>query len=653
MNFWEKIKENQYKLVIALAISIYTITLTWFTVSKHNTFTTYAWDLGIFDQSFWTTINRDKIFYYTCELHLSDSGSFFGIHFSPILFTVIPIYYLHQSAETLLFIQSLVLGLSAYPIYQIAQLYHKKKTSCILSCIYLMNPALHGVNSYDFHVQAFLPLLLGYVLYFSLSKKWLSFIVAVNLALAVQEQVFYLIAAYSLFLVILLIRNPHQETKRTRTLIIILLLTTAIAWKLISGAVINYYNPEIPAHLRAGQHYAVLGVNDPLEIPLYALTHPVKVFHALNYDWYNKIGYLLCLFTPYLLAASQLPLYLLPTAPWFAISLLSNYPPYYRIGFQYSAYVIPFLYTGFITGTKQLLDEKNIEHIQKTIKIITLLSIITGISLSPLSPLTRGMHLSPAYEKPVVTTRTTRINQIIDIVPPTASILTQDNLFPHFSNRQEAYVMIPPTYKDVKTWKDAINWVTRLEPEYILIDLETDPHNTIRYAFTSVRQGNYQLLAFYDNVYLYKRDYTGETITYEPLNITYTYNDLIPQNMHKKNDQNSTIGTVLAYQNMSIQTRTLWYGPYEIVPRGNYTVTYTVKTTDNRYNETIQLDAYYNQTKLNHVYITDSNLMNDTWTDIELNFTLPEIAYDLELRGLLLGQNTSLILDTIRIEEQP
>ncbi|MCW4013825.1 MAG: DUF2079 domain-containing protein [Candidatus Bathyarchaeota archaeon] len=653
MDFWEKIRENQYEMIIALAIAIYTITLTWFTIAKHNTFTTYAWDLGIFDQGFWTTINQDRMFYYTCELHLSESGSFFGIHFSPILFTVIPIYYLHQSAETLLFIQSLVLGLSAYPIYQIAKLNHNQKISCILACIYLLNPALHGVNSYDFHVQAFLPLILGYVLYYSLSRKWASFIIAVNFALAVQEQVFYLMIAYSLFLVILMIRAPQKETKRTRYLIIILLLTTAIAWKLISGTVINYYNPEIPAHLRAGQHYAVLGVNDPLEIPIYALTHPVKVFQALNFEWYNKIGYLLCLFTPYLLAASQLPLYLLPTAPWFAISLLSNYPPYYRIGFQYSAYVIPFIYTGFITGTNQLLNEKNIKDIQKTIKIITILSIITGISLSPLSPLTWGMHLSPAYEKPVETTRTTRINQIIDMVPPTASILTQDNLFPHFSNRQEAYVMIPPTYKDVKTWKDAINWVTRLEPEYILLDLETDPHNTIRYAFTSIRQGNYQLLAFYDNVYLYKRDYAGETITYEPFNITYTYNDLIPQNMRQQKDPNSTIGTVLAYQNMSIQTRTLWYGPYEIVPKGNYTVTYTLKTTDNRFNETIQLDAYYNQTILNSVYLTDSMLKNDTWTSIELNFILPEIAYDLELRGILLGQNTTIVLDTIRIEEHP
>lgn len=652
MGFWEKVRENQYELIIAIAITIYTLTLTWFTVAKHNTFTTYAWDLGIFDQGFWTTINLDQVFYYTCELHLSESGSFFGIHFSPILFTVIPIYYIHQTAETLLFIQSLVIGLSAVPIYKTAILYHDKKTSCILACLYLMNPALHGVNSYDFHVQAFLPLTLGYVLYYSLSRRWVSFIVAVNLALAVQEQVFYLMAAYAVFLAILLWRNS-EKTLRNKLLLVVLFLITALAWKLLSASVINYYNPDIPAHLKAGQHYAVLGVDDPLAIPLYALTHPVKVFQALNYEWYNKVGYLLCLFTPYLMTASQLPLYLIPTAPWFAISLLSNYPPYYRIGFQYSAYVIPFIYTGYISGVHQLLAERGAEYIKQTLKIITILSIITGLSLSPLSPITWGMHLSPAYEKPVQTTRTQHLNQIIQMVPPDASILTQDNLFTHFSNRLKAYVMIPPTYRDVKTWKDAILWVTRLEPEYILIDLETDPHNTIRYAFTPIRQGNYQLLAFYDNIYLYKRDYTGEAITYEPFNVTYTYKDLIPQNMMKHLDPNSTIGTVLAYQNMSIQTRTLWYGPYEIVPRGNYTVTYTVKTMDNRYNETIQLDAFHNQTILNKVNITETMLRNNTWTKIRLDITLDTIAYDLELRGLVLGQNTSIILDTIRIEEQP
>ena len=83
MSFWKKTREIQYELIISLSIIVYTDSFSWFTLSKHNTFTTYAWDLGILDQGFWTTINLDKLFYYTCELHLSESGSFFGIHFSP------------------------------------------------------------------------------------------------------------------------------------------------------------------------------------------------------------------------------------------------------------------------------------------------------------------------------------------------------------------------------------------------------------------------------------------------------------------------------------------------------------------------------------------------------------------------------------------
>ena len=213
--------------------------------------------------------------------------------------------------------------------------------------------------------------------------------------------------------------------------------------------------------------------------------------------------------------------------------------------------------------------------------------------------------------------------------------------------------MIPPTYKDVKTWKDAINWVTSLETEYILMDLETDPHNTIRYAFTPIRQRNYQLLAFYDNIYLYQRNYTGTTISYEQVNLTYTYADLIPQHMRKLDDPNSTIGTILQYQNMSIQTNTLWYGPYEIMPTGNYTATFRVKTMNNRLNETITLDAFHNRTTLNSIEFTEKMLQNDTWTPLELNFTLNTIAYDLELRGILNGLNTTIALDTIRLEQHP
>ena len=221
MDFWKAIKANQYKLIIITAIALYTISFSWFTIAKHNTFNTYAWDLGIFDQGFWTTINLDRIFYYTCELHLSDSGSFFGIHFSPILLVIVPLYYLKQRAETLLIIQSLVIGLSAVPVYKIAQIFHGKNTSCVLACLYLLNPTLHGLNSYDFHVQGFLPLTLGYVLYYTLSHRWFHLILALNITLAVQEQVFYLMAAYTVFLIVFLLKD-QESNNRQKTLIILL-----------------------------------------------------------------------------------------------------------------------------------------------------------------------------------------------------------------------------------------------------------------------------------------------------------------------------------------------------------------------------------------------------------------------------------------------
>ena len=122
--------------------------------------------------------------------------------------------------------------------------------------------------------------------------------------------------------------------------------------------------------------------------------------------------------------------------------------------------------------------------------------------------------------------------------------------------------------------------------------------------------------------------------------------------METKNDPNSTIGTVLSYQNMSIQTSTLWYGPYEIAPIGNYTAYFNVKTLNNRLNETITLDAYHNQTILTQIEFTENMLQNNTWTKLGLNFTLNTIAYDLELRGILTGLNTTIVLDTIRLEQR-
>jgi uncharacterized membrane protein len=641
-------KKFQCNILVIISILTYTLSLSLFTIAKHHSFSTYAWDLGIFNQGFWTTTFQDKVFEYTCEKHLVESGSFFGIHFSPILFTVVPIYYLFPYPTTLLVVQSLILALSVVPVYKMAQTRFTIEQSVVISTLYLLNPALHGVNCYDFHVQAFLPLALNYLIYYTYQDNPVGMMLASNLALSIQEQVFYIILAFTGFMLVRYYLSREQEDFRRRIFLVLIILASAILWRYTSSQVIDYFNPEIPEHLKAGQHFAVLGANDPAAIPLHIVLNPGSTLRALMFQWYDKLVYLLSHFTPYLFLMTQELYLLIPTLPWFAISTLSNYPPYYRIGFQYSAYIIPFIYNGFIVG---LGKEASNPSLHRKLRLVSVLIIVTSLSLSPLSPLTRGFYLSPSYQKPDLGERNQRIHEIIAMIPRDSSILTQDNLFPHISGRLDAYVMIPSTFRDVKTWKNAMMWITTRDTEYILMDLESDPHGTGKYMLDIARREGYGLVSMYDNVYLYRKDYDQPPLQYELVNLTYPVSELIPQNTRMVPDVNGTFGTVLRYYNTTIPSRTLWHGPYEVMPRGDFWAGFVVKTLNNTTEEVIRLDVYTNRTILNTMTFNETALTNDTWTVLWLNFTLSDIVYDLEFRGFLDDENTSIRLDSVQLTQ--
>src|SRR3990170_4043061 len=97
------------ELILLISVFAYALTFSLYTIAHHATFNTYAWDLGIYNQALWSTAFSGKFFYYTCELYFVQNGSFFGIHFAPILLFLLPLYYLFPSPEFLLSFQSLIL----------------------------------------------------------------------------------------------------------------------------------------------------------------------------------------------------------------------------------------------------------------------------------------------------------------------------------------------------------------------------------------------------------------------------------------------------------------------------------------------------------------------------------------------------------------
>ncbi len=75
-----------------LAVFIYIIFLSTITILKHQAFMSSGFDLGLFNQAFWTTTKEGMLFYETADLSFNPGGSFFGVHFSPILFILLPFY---------------------------------------------------------------------------------------------------------------------------------------------------------------------------------------------------------------------------------------------------------------------------------------------------------------------------------------------------------------------------------------------------------------------------------------------------------------------------------------------------------------------------------------------------------------------------------
>ncbi|HEX9914774.1 MAG TPA: DUF2079 domain-containing protein [Candidatus Bathyarchaeia archaeon] len=658
MEFLERHGVSKYDVAVLASIAAYSLAFSWFTVSKHYSFSTYAWDLGIFDQALWTTVNLNKLFYYTCELHLVESGSFFGVHFSPVLFLLVPVYYLHQSAVTLLVAQSIILGASAYPVYLAAKLHFAERESAMLAGLYLLNPALHGVNSYDFHVQAFIPLAFNYVLYYMEARRWRSTVTASLLSLTIQEQVPFFIVGYAAYLTAATIKERKQWTRgeiRRRLLVAATLALASVGWILLSTQVIGYYNPQIPEHLEAGQHFRVLGAESPSGIILATVRDPLRALRAVAYDWPEKSSYLLDLAFPYALPCALAPAPLIAALPWIAVSLLSNYPPYYRLGFQYPAYVIPPIYAGFIKGLGRIrlaLRGGEAGALSGLLVALLLLGAASSAALSPLSPLTDGFNLSPSYIKPSADPRNQRLQQVLSSIPPGASILAQDNLFPHVSNREHAYVIVPEIALDPETWRRAMNITAGLHTDYIAVDLETDPHGTAETAFTLVKLYNYSLHSYFYNVYIYGLAPPDGQAVYEPLNETYTHLDLITMNGRAVPDPTAPSGAAIVYVNMTHRTRTIWYGPYVIAPEGSYTAAFTLRAGALNETGAVIIDARSGGATLANATVGPRSFTcAGEWRTFTLNFTLTTVSTDLELRGLLQGDNTSIALDRIRLTQ--
>src|SRR3989344_3065214 len=98
--------------MIWLLIASYILVFGIFVSLRHYNFQTQAWDLGIFVQTFWNTINGR---FLTNNIEgIKQEGiikNHFGVHMSPFLILLVPGYALFPTPYYLLIIQTVALAL--------------------------------------------------------------------------------------------------------------------------------------------------------------------------------------------------------------------------------------------------------------------------------------------------------------------------------------------------------------------------------------------------------------------------------------------------------------------------------------------------------------------------------------------------------------
>lgn len=479
-----------------------------------------TWDLGIYEQVLWSTVNTGRFFWYTPELAINPSCNFFGIHFSPVLFLVLPIYAIFQTTEILLILQVFFLALGIIPLYKLV-LYENRsrKQALVFALIYLTYPPIIGMTFFDFHVQAFLPFLFFFAFYYFKKEVWSKYFLFIILSLMVIEFVPLIVVFFGLYglwinrkRIFHSIRNLDFRGFLFNKSIFFSIITIilGLVWFTIAKNIIFSINPSAPPH----PNWKVFG--DPVHnlsgFIFKVFTNPIRTMEVILTPTDQKIFYIFGLFAPLaFLSFLDFPS-LMIGAPWFLAVFLSNYPPYYTpIGYQYVAFVVPFIFISAIYGVKSLPAIKRrfvfCERCNVIFKKITTIQPWRNLSISflvfvmAMSYITvLGIHVSV----PFVTEHDHLAQAFTELVSSNASVLTQNDLFPHLSRRLYAYV--------AGEFNQSLP--SNVTFDYILIDVKSPWYDGSleRLVHNLTRDNAFGIQYAADGIWLLKENYTGEII---------------------------------------------------------------------------------------------------------------------------------------------
>lgn len=392
---WEGFLTDKSNIILLFIVIVFTLLTFGLALIKYLHFGGYYEDTTHFAQIFYRCTRGE---FKTISIA---GKNLLGIHFSPLLYLFVPVYYLFPYPPTLFFFRSLFLSLSIWPLYLILRSRFSRIFIFLFILAYLFFPSLAGLSIGEFHASEFAPFFIMFTFYFFIRKRFQPFLIFLLLSLGIKggniPLVLFFYSPYALL------------KKRSKKWVILPLLICAfwflIATKLSPGQ--SWYRPFVTANI-------VNNLTSPKTLISYLIQGRGREL-GLIYGYLHPLGF----FLPWLAVESLFAL------PWLiAVWLMGGNPQ--MITWHY-AITIPFAYIALARTLEKIKSALANDRI--LIAIIILL-LFFSVSYVPIWLRPDQFRAKPQHEA---------LKQVLKLIPSQARVVAPRNMVINLAHRKDIF----------------------------------------------------------------------------------------------------------------------------------------------------------------------------------------------------------------------
>ncbi len=184
--------ESKARYFIAFIIGGYAIIFTTLIVMRHYWFgSVLGEDTGYYSQILWNTLNGNFFYGTLTQARYFNPPVYseFAVHNSPILFLILPVYWMFPSFYTILVLRNLALAVSAIPLYLLARDKVSPLGGVFIAIAYLFSTNILYQSLNGFYPLQFAVLFLSFTFYYFCKDRLALFVMFLLLSLSVREEI--------------------------------------------------------------------------------------------------------------------------------------------------------------------------------------------------------------------------------------------------------------------------------------------------------------------------------------------------------------------------------------------------------------------------------------------------------------------------------